>query len=61
MKLKWLRVHPEVVKEYEKLKKGVAARFDNNIDQYCDEKDAYVRYIESVAVRWLMSGSYFKV
>lgn len=41
MKLKWLRVHPEVAKEYGKLNKDVVARSANNIDQYCGESETH--------------------
>lgn len=52
----YLRTHAEVAQEYGKFKKIVAARCDNNIDQYCDEKDVYVKRIEAAAVRWLKNA-----
>lgn len=51
----YLRAHPEVAQEYGKLKKDVAVRCDNNIDQYCNEKDTYLKHIEAVADRWQVS------
>jgi GrpB-like predicted nucleotidyltransferase (UPF0157 family) len=47
----YLRTHHEVAKEYGQLKKDVAKACDNDIDRYCDGKDAYIKRIEAIAVK----------
>jgi len=46
----YLRVHPDVAQEYGEQKKDVAARCDNDIDRYCDGKDAYMKIVEAAAM-----------
>lgn len=36
--------------EYAELKKKIAAECNNNIDKYCDGKDRFVKYHESIAM-----------
>lgn len=47
----YLRASPTVAKEYGELKKTVAETCENDLGRYCDGKDAYVKRIETIAVR----------
>jgi GrpB-like predicted nucleotidyltransferase (UPF0157 family) len=47
----YLRANPKVAEEYAMLKKDIAATCNNDIDRYCDGKDAYVKRIEATAIR----------
>ena len=47
----YLRGHPEVAHEYGELKRAVAKTCENDIERYCDGKDAYVKRVEAIAVR----------
>jgi len=47
----YLRGHPEVAREYGELKRAVAKTCENDIGRYCDGKDAFVKNIESIAIR----------
>jgi GrpB-like predicted nucleotidyltransferase (UPF0157 family) len=47
----YLRLHPEIAREYGELKKAIAATCWNDIERYCDRKDAYVKQLEATAVR----------
>jgi GrpB-like predicted nucleotidyltransferase (UPF0157 family) len=40
-----------VALEYGELKKRVAQACDDNIERYCDGKDAYVKRIEAIAIK----------
>ncbi len=48
----YLIAHPEVAREYGALKKRVAAACNNDIQRYCDGKDAFVKEHERRAVAW---------
>ena len=41
----------QIAQEYGELKKSIAETCDNDIGQYCDRKDAYVKRIEAVALK----------
>ena len=47
----YLRSHPAVAEEYAALKKRIAETCDNDIDKYCDGKDAFVKHHEAIAVQ----------
>jgi len=48
----YLRAHKEIAIEYGALKFDIAQRCNNDIEQYCDEKDAFVKYHEAIALKW---------
>lgn len=48
----YLRAHPEVMREYGRLKTKLAADCDNDIDKYCDGKDAFMKHYEAEAIKW---------
>lgn len=48
----YLRAYPETAKEYGELKKAVALECQNDIERYCDGKDAYVKAVEARALRF---------
>ena len=47
----YLRANPDVAREYGELKKRVALECQNDIDRYCDGKDAYINRVEAIAVK----------
>jgi len=51
----YLRAHPQVALEYGRLKMGLAARFPQDMDGYCDGKDAFVKQLELAALEWSSS------
>lgn len=48
----YLISHPQVAGEYDVLKIQIAASCNNNIIQYCDEKDPFIKKHEQHAVEW---------
>lgn len=48
----YLRSHKEVADAYGDLKKKLALQFPNDIDGYCDGKDAFVKNLEKKALAW---------
>jgi GrpB-like predicted nucleotidyltransferase (UPF0157 family) len=52
----YLRANPQIAREYGELKRRVAETCDNDIDRYCDGKDAYVKRIEAIAVKEMASN-----
>ena len=52
----YLRTHPEVAEAYGRLKCGLAERFPEDIDGYCDGKDAFVKQMERDALLWRREG-----
>lgn len=48
----YLIAHPVIAKEYGDLKFQIAQRCNHDIEQYCDEKDAFVKYHEQLALAW---------
>lgn len=53
----YLRVHSRVRQEYVELKMELAKKYPNDIDKYCDGKDAFVKKMEQDALKWWMKGS----
>lgn len=49
----YLRAHPAEAAEYGALKRSLAARFPEDIEGYCDGKDAFVRALEERALSWV--------
>lgn len=43
----WMRSHPDDAENYSKLKEGLAAKFPEDILQYCNGKDAFVASIDA--------------
>lgn len=50
----YLRLHREDCKAYGKLKSGLAAEYPEDIEAYCDGKDAFVKKLEEKAVAWYL-------
>jgi len=48
----YLVAHPEIVQEYASLKKKVALSCNNDIEDYCDGKDEFVKKHEKLALGW---------
>lgn len=48
----YLRTHKEAADAYGELKKKLAVQFPNDIDGYCDGKDAFVKELEQNALVW---------
>ena len=48
----YLRSRPDVANEYAILKKQVASVCNNDIDRYCDGKDAFIKKHEKLALEW---------
>lgn len=49
----YLRAHPEICREYDQLKREVAATCNQDIDRYCKGKDAFIKKHEALALEWL--------
>lgn len=47
----YLRAHPDAARQYSELKRAVAAACGNDLGRYCDGKDAYVKRLETIAVK----------
>jgi GrpB-like predicted nucleotidyltransferase (UPF0157 family) len=48
----YLRAHPESARDYEELKRELAARFRHDRDGYTEGKAAFVRQLTDLAVAW---------
>ncbi|MFJ7732883.1 GrpB family protein [Lysinibacillus sp. NPDC097231] len=48
----YLRVHPEVCRQYGEIKSQLAMQHPNDIDCYCDGKDDFVKNVEKDAIKW---------
>ena len=48
----YLRTHKEDADAYGELKKKLAVQFPNDIDGYCDGKDAFVKELQRKALEW---------
>lgn len=48
----YLRVHPEEAQLYGDLKQHLAQQFPEDIERYCDGKDAFVKALEKRAYAW---------
>ena len=46
----YLRSHPDVADEYATLKQNLALQFPQDLDGYCDGKDAFVKHHEALAL-----------
>ncbi|MBC1898141.1 GrpB family protein [Listeria booriae] len=51
----YLRTHQDVANAYGELKAKLALEYPDDIDGYCDGKDAFVKEMERAAVRWRTS------
>ena len=49
----YLRAHAAERRTYGQLKEELAIRFPEDIEAYCDGKDAFVKALEKKALRWL--------
>ena len=54
----YLRSHPAIAEEYAVLKKSIAETCDNDIDKYCDGKDAFVKHHEAIAMQLYTYDNY---
>ena len=48
----YLRVHPKEAQLYGNLKQHLAQQFPEDIERYCDGKDAFVKALEKRAYAW---------
>jgi len=48
----YLKVHPEVSRQYGALKEGLASQFPYDIDSYINGKDRFVKELEVRALEW---------
>ena len=48
--------HPSEAARYADLKRGLAGRFESDIDSYCQGKEAFIREIDAKAAIWARSG-----
>lgn len=48
----FLRTHPETAAKYGELKIRLAERFPEDIEGYCNGKDAFVKQMEKDALLW---------
>ncbi|HZL89478.1 MAG TPA: GrpB family protein [Pirellulaceae bacterium] len=48
----YLRAHPDICRQYEVIKRRAYARFPDDIDQYNDAKDAWIKRVEREAIAW---------
>jgi len=51
----YMIAHPEAARKYGELKKALAGTCENDIDKYCDGKDAFVKEMERKAIAWAKS------
>lgn len=52
----YLRAHPDAASAYGALKTELAARYPQDIEGYCDGKDAFVKKLERDALAWADAG-----
>lgn len=48
----YLQAHPGVREEYARLKSGLAERHPDDLEAYCEGKDAFVKLHEAKALAW---------
>ncbi|KAA3640327.1 MAG: GrpB family protein [Bacteroidetes bacterium] len=48
----YLVAHPEVARQYGQLKFDIAKACENNIDNYWEQKDPFIKHHEPIAVKW---------
>lgn len=51
----YLRAHPPVAREYGLVKAQAARLSNNNIEDYCDAKDPFIKLHEPKALAWYMA------
>jgi len=49
----YLRTRPDIALAYGHLKRSLAAGCGNDIDRYCEGKDAFIKHHEAAALRWM--------
>ncbi len=52
----YLKAHVNTAREYGVLKASLAQKFPNDIEGYCDGKDAYVKQLERNALEWCIQN-----
>jgi len=52
----YLKAHANTAREYGALKVSLAQKFPNDIESYCDGKDAYVKQLERNALEWCIQN-----
>jgi len=53
----YLAAHPEIMREYQELKRRLVKTCNNDIDAYCKGKDSFIKHHEAKATRWLSTHS----
>ena len=48
--------HPESAREYNNLKRELAAKYPQNIDKYMDGKDGFIKLMDRKAAQWRSPG-----
>ncbi len=51
----YMRTHPKAAREYDRLKRELAARYPLDIGSYIDGKDAFIKEIDRQAAAWRKS------
>lgn len=51
----YLRAYPEIAADYAQVKQQAAERSNNDIEEYCDAKDPFVKEYEQKALAWLQA------
>jgi GrpB-like predicted nucleotidyltransferase (UPF0157 family) len=52
----YLRVRPEIAREYSDLKRQLAAAHPEDIEAYMEGKDSFIKVTEADALRWIARG-----
>ena len=50
-----MRAHPALAQQYSELKRGLAAAYPDDIDQYMDGKNDFIQEMERWALAWAAS------
>ena len=53
----YLRAHPDVAADYERLKRRVAIECNHDIDKYCEGKDAFIKHHQQLALKYISTRS----
>ncbi len=51
----YLRSSPEIARQYETLKRQIANQCNHDIERYCQEKDAFIKHHQAIALKWFAS------
>ena len=53
----YLRAHPDVAADYERLKRRVAIECNHDIDKYCEGKDPFIKHHQQLALKYISTRS----